>query len=123
MANDSSGSMERGAWPTRAPPRRRSSVGGDLTIDLADDICNAFRSQLGAVRAIPWNFAMVAGAERRCPAIPDHGDLATQHHDAHFEAVRVRILGEIGFLAAMNDLKALTAQIAFERFARERSAV
>jgi hypothetical protein len=40
------------------------SVGGDPAIDLADDVSDAFRSNLGAVLAIPRNFAMVTGPER-----------------------------------------------------------
>ena len=44
------------------PPKL--SVGGDRAIDPADDVSDAFRSNLGAVLAIPRNFAMVAGPER-----------------------------------------------------------
>ena len=44
------------------PPKL--SVGGDRAIDLADNVSDAFWSNLGAVLAIPRNFAMVAGPER-----------------------------------------------------------
>lgn len=44
------------------PPKL--SVGGDRAIDLADNVSDAFWSNLGAVLAIPWNFAMVARPER-----------------------------------------------------------
>jgi hypothetical protein len=43
---------------------RKLSVDGDRAIDLADNISNAFWSNLGAVLAIPRNFAMVAPPER-----------------------------------------------------------
>ena len=74
--------------------------------------------------AITWNFAMVARVERYRSAIPVHGDLAAQNHDAHIEvAVRMHIFGEVGLLTAMNDFETLAPQIAFERLARERPAV
>ena len=40
------------------------SVGDDRAIDLADNVSDAFWSNLGAVLAIPRNFAMVARPER-----------------------------------------------------------
>jgi hypothetical protein len=40
------------------------SVDGDRAIDLADNVSDAFWSNLGAVLAIPRNFAMVARPER-----------------------------------------------------------
>lgn len=46
---------------TRPP---KLSVGGDRATDLADNVSDAFWSNLGAVLAIPRNFAMVAGPER-----------------------------------------------------------
>ena len=44
------------------PPKL--SVGGDRAINLADNVSDAFWSNLGAVLAIPRNFAMVARPER-----------------------------------------------------------
>ena len=44
------------------PPKL--SVDGDRAIDLADNVSDAFWSNLGAVLAIPRNFAMVARPER-----------------------------------------------------------
>jgi hypothetical protein len=84
------------------------SAGGDLPIDLADDVSHAFRPNLRGVLAIRRYLAMIAGAERFRSAVPGHRDLATQHHDAHVEPVRMEILCEVGLLAAMNDLEALT---------------
>jgi hypothetical protein len=100
------------------------SVGGSPTIDLADDVSHTFRPHLGGVLAIPRNFAMVAGPECCRPTISVHRDLAAQHHDAHIEiTVRMHLFVEVWFLATVSDLEALTPQIAFERFARELSAV
>ena len=62
---------------------------------------------------------MIAGSECFRFAVPGQGDLAAQHHDPNVEIVRVHILGLIGFLAAMRDLEAFPAQVAFERLARE----
>jgi hypothetical protein len=44
------------------PPKL--SDGGDRAIDLADNVSDTFRPHLGAVLAIPGNFAVVAGPER-----------------------------------------------------------
>lgn len=57
-----SGDSASGRVTGTHPPKL--SVGGDRAIDPADNVSDAFWSNLGAVLAIPRNFAMVASAKR-----------------------------------------------------------
>jgi hypothetical protein len=102
----------------------RGSVRSGSAINLAHDVGDTFWSHLSGVLAIGWYLAMIAGPKRFRPAVSGHCDLAAQNHDPHVEvAVRMHILGDPGLLAAMNDLKALAAQVALKRLAREWPAV
>ncbi len=89
------------------------SVDGQLTRSLADNVGDAFRPHLGAVRAITRYFAVIACVERYRSTISGHRDLAIQHHDADIEiTVCMALFGEIRFLTAVNHLEPFAPQIA-----------
>ena len=88
----------------RAP--RYTSVGSDPPLDLANDISDTFRPNLRGVLTITRDLAMLTGPERDRSAIPGHGDLAAQHHNAHVEAAMcMHFFDEVWLLTAMNDLE------------------
>jgi hypothetical protein len=61
------------------------------------------------VLAIRRYFALIAGAKcLRCAASADR-DLATENYDPNVEVMRMHVLRKVGFLATVNDLKALAA--------------
>jgi hypothetical protein len=96
---------------------------GASTIGPANGVGDTFRTHFRGVLAIRWYLAMIASSECFRPAVSAHCDLAAENHDPHVEVVRMQILGNIRLLAAVNDLKALAAQVALKRLACEPPAV
>src|SRR6476620_9748619 len=117
-----SDSIEPEARTAREPVAARAcglpaSAGGRLAVRLADDVGDAFRTDVRGVQASRRQFAVLAGLEGLRLVVPGHGDLAAEHHDPRIEIVRMRFLGHATLLAAMHHLEALAAQVALERLA------
>ena len=92
---------------------------GGSAISLANGVGDTFWSHFRGVLATRWYLAMIAGPECFRPAVSAHRYLAAENHDSHVDVVRMQILGKAGLLAAMNDLKALAAEIALKRLSRK----
>lgn len=88
---------------------------------LADHISNALGTDLRRVLAAAQNLAVIAGMEHFGLAIAGDANLTAENHDPHIEIMRVHVFGESGLLAAVDDIEALTAQVAFESLGGQRT--
>ena len=94
-------------------------ISGRPTVSLPGDIGRALRTHMFGVHTASGNFTMIAGTEGFRLAVPDQREFAAQHHDPSIEVMRVEIALLPWFMPSMHDLKAFSAQIAFECLTRE----